>query len=83
MAPRFQLVGYDEKETQDESNANSVISAIFSDNRSDSDSNSDLELDSEDSGLDSDLGDYSFDNKAQLPLEHYVAKAETLDALQL
>lgn len=46
MVPHSQLVGSDNKENQ--TNASSDLTEIFSDNGSDSDNTSDSELDSED-----------------------------------
>jgi hypothetical protein len=71
MTPRSRPVRPDEKESQNESVSGSV-----------SDSNSDLELDSEDSD-DDDPGDDSFEDEGQLPPEHYLAKAESLDVSRL
>ncbi|OXV09253.1 hypothetical protein Egran_02985, partial [Elaphomyces granulatus] len=72
-------LGPGENKSQNESDAGSTVSEIFLDNGSDSD----LELGSEDSDDDDDLGDDSFDDEGQLPPEHYLAEAESLDISQL
>ncbi|OJJ78465.1 uncharacterized protein ASPGLDRAFT_40768 [Aspergillus glaucus CBS 516.65] len=81
MAPRSQPVRSDDKENQ--SGASSDLTEIFSDNRSDSDSTSDPELDSEDSDDEDEPGDDISDDEGQLPREHYLAQAESLDVSQL
>lgn len=80
MAPRPKLIGSDGGENQ--SNATSDLTKIFSDNGSDSDSSSDPELDSEVSDED-EPNDNAFDDEGQLPPEHYLAQAESLDVTQL
>lgn len=80
MAPHLELIGSDGGENQ--SNATSDLTEIFSDNGSDSNSSSDLELDSEVSDEDK-PNDNAFDNEGQLPPEHYLAQAESLDVTQL
>jgi hypothetical protein len=79
MAPRSRPVGPDNKS---ESDASSDVSEIFSDNGSGSESNSDLELDSDDSDDDEDPNDNSVDDEGQMPPEHYLAEAESLEAVQ-
>ena len=76
MAPRSRPVGPD-------NSASSDVSDIFSDNGSGSEFNSDLELDSDDSGDDADPNDNSVVDEGQLPPEHYLAEAESLDVSQL
>ncbi|KAL4868073.1 hypothetical protein BDV12DRAFT_107969 [Aspergillus spectabilis] len=66
-----------------ECDASSDLSEIFSDNGSDSDSSSDPGLDSKDSANKDKPGDNMFDNKGQLPPEHYLAQAESLNVSQL
>jgi hypothetical protein len=78
MAPRSQLVGRGESEKQNESDASSDVSAIFSDGGPESESNSDIELESENSN-----DDDSSDDEGQLPPEHYLAGAKNLDVSQL
>ena len=80
MAPRPEPIGSDGRKNQ--SNAISDLTEIFSDNRSDSDSRSNPELDSEVSDED-EPNDNAFDNEGQLPPEHYLAQAESLDVTQL
>jgi hypothetical protein len=88
MVPCFRPVG------PDESDASCDVSEIFSGKGSESESSSDLELDSEFSDDDGDnlddddddgdnLDDDSFDDEGQLPPEHYLAQAESLDVSQL
>ncbi|EYE97833.1 uncharacterized protein EURHEDRAFT_409098 [Aspergillus ruber CBS 135680] len=83
MAPRSRPVGSDDKENQ--TDASSDLTEIFSDNGSDSDSTSDLELDSEDSDDEDgdEVDDGIFDDEGQLPREHYLAQAESLNVSQL
>jgi hypothetical protein len=83
MASSSRPVGPDSSESQNESDASSDVSEIFSGNGSDSESNSDLELDSEDSDDNDNPGDNSFDDEGQLPPEHYLAEAESLNVSQL
>ena len=75
-------VGSDDRENQ--TDASSDLTEIFSDNGSDSDSTSDPELDSEDS--DDEDGDEAnnniFDDEGQLPCEHYLTQAESLNVSQ-
>ncbi|KAL4864645.1 hypothetical protein BDV12DRAFT_175830 [Aspergillus spectabilis] len=66
-----------------QSDASSDLSEIFSDNGSDSDSSSDPDLDSEDSDDEDEPDNDTFDNEGQLPPEHYLAQAESLDVSQL
>ena len=80
MAPRPKPIGSDGGENQ--SDATSDLTEIFSDNRSDSDYSSDPELDSEVSDED-EPDDNAFDDEGQLPPEHYLAQAESLDVTQL
>ena len=58
------------------------LTEVFSDNGSDSDSSSDPELNSEVSDED-EPDDNAFDDEGQLPPEHYLAQAESLDVTQL
>ncbi|KAE8162198.1 hypothetical protein BDV40DRAFT_265509 [Aspergillus tamarii] len=81
MAPRSRLLGSDDTEYQ--SDASSDLSAIFSDSGSDSDSSSDSDLESEDSDDEDKSGENAFDDEGQLPPEHYLAQAESLDVSQL
>lgn len=83
MGTRSRPVEPDKNESENESDASTAVSEIFSDNGTDSDSNSELELDSEDSDDDSDPVNDFFDDEGQLPPEHYLAEAESLDVLQL
>ena len=83
MEPRPELIGSDGGENQ--SDAISDLTEIFSYNGSDSDSSSDPELDSEVS--DEDGPDHNafnaFDSEGQLSPEHYLAQAESLYVTQL
>jgi hypothetical protein len=81
MAPRPRPVRSDGGENQ--SDATSDLSEIFSDNGSDSDSSSDLEPDSEVSDDEDEPDDNAVDDEGQLPPEHYLAQAESLDVSQL
>lgn len=81
MAPLPRLVGCDGEENQ--SDTTSDLTEIFSDNGSDSDSSSDLEPDSEVSDDEDEPDDDTFDDEGQLPPEHYLAQAESLDVSQL
>ena len=81
MAPRRRPAGSNNKE--DQSDASSNLREIFSDNGSDSDSGSDPEVDSEVSDNEDQLGDDTFDDEDQLPPEHYLAQAESLDVSRL
>jgi len=83
MAPHSRLVGSDDKENQTDASSN--LTEIFSDNSSDSDFISDPELDSEDSDdEDEDEPDNNIsDNEGQLLPEHYLAQAESLKVSQL
>lgn len=66
-----------------QSDADSDVSAIFTDSESESESSSDLELDNEDSD-DSDLSDdETYNDEGQLPSEHYLAEANGLDVSRL
>ena len=78
MAPHSRPVGSDDKENQTDASSN--LTEIFSDNGSDTDSISDPELDSEDSDdEDEDEPDDDIsDDEGQLPPEHYLAQAESL-----
>lgn len=67
---------------ENQSDATSDLTEIFSDNGSDSDSSSDPELNSEVSDED-EPDDNAFDDEGQLPPEHYLAQAESLDVTQL
>ena len=80
MVPHPKLIGSDGRENQ--SDATSDLTEIFLDNRFDSDSSSDLELDSEVSDEDK-PNNNAFDDEGQLPPEHYLAQAESLDITQL
>lgn len=80
MAPRPEPIGSDGGENQ--SDATSDLTEISSDNGFDSDSSSDPELDSDVSDED-EPDDNAFDDKGQLPPEHYLAQAESLDVTQL
>ena len=53
------------------------------DNGSDSNSSSDLEPDSEVSDDEDEPNNNTFDDEGQLPPEHYLAQAESLDVSQL
>lgn len=64
MAPHPQLVG--SGNTENQSDAGSNLTEIFSDNRSDSNSNSNLELDSKDSDDEDESGYNTFNNEGQL-----------------
>lgn len=66
-----------------ESDASSEVSEVFSNNESDGESNSDLELDSEDSEDDDDADDDLVDDESQLPPEHYLGEAESLNVSRL
>ncbi|GIJ89518.1 hypothetical protein Asppvi_008460 [Aspergillus pseudoviridinutans] len=81
MVTRSQQFYPDDKENQD-SDASSSVSEIFSGGESDSDSNSDLGYDSQDSDDGDDVPDDSSDD-GQLPPEYYLAQAESLDVSQL
>ena len=81
MAPLPRPVGCDGEENQ--SDTTSDLTEIFSDNGSDSDSSSDLEPDSEVSDDEDEPDDDTFDDEGQLPPEHYLAQAESLDVSQL
>ncbi|KAL2824351.1 hypothetical protein BDW59DRAFT_147535 [Aspergillus cavernicola] len=81
MTLRPRPVGSDNRENQ--SDASSGLSKIFLDNRSDSDSKGDPEVDGEDSDDEDKPGDDTFDNEGQLPPEHYLTQAESLDTSQL
>ncbi|OJJ80594.1 uncharacterized protein ASPGLDRAFT_38957 [Aspergillus glaucus CBS 516.65] len=81
MAPRSQPVRSDDKENQ--TDASSDLTEIFSDNRSDSDSTSDPELDSEDSDDEDEPGDNISDDESQLPPEHYDGTQEILDETRM
>ena len=83
MAPHSRPVRSDNKENQ--TNASSDLTEIFSDNGSDSDSISDLALDSDDSDdEDEDEPDDNIsDDEGQLPPEHYLAQVESLNVSQL
>ncbi|OJD22696.1 hypothetical protein ACJ73_05960 [Blastomyces percursus] len=76
MAFRPKPVGPDDD--QNDSDASSDVSRIFSDNGPESESNSDSGLDSEEDPDDSDNND-----EGQLPAAHYLARAENLDVTQL
>ena len=80
MAPCPKPIGSDGGENQ--SDATSDLTEIFSDNRSDSDSSSDPELDSGVSDED-EPNDNAFDDEGQLPPEHYLSQVENLDITQL
>lgn len=80
MAPRSRLQGSDNTEYQ--SDASSDLSVIFSGNESESDSSSGPESDSEDDS-DDEKDEDTFDDEGQLPPEHYLAQAESLDVTQL
>ncbi|ODM15181.1 hypothetical protein SI65_09420 [Aspergillus cristatus] len=81
MAPHSRPVGSDDKENQ--TDASSDLTEMFSDNGSDSDSISDPELDSEDSDDEDEPDDDISDDEGQLPPEHYLAQAESLNVSQL
>jgi len=81
QSTRSRPVRSDDKENQ--SDASSDLTQIFSDNRSDSDSTSDPEVDSEDSNDEDEPGDDISDDEGQLPCEHYLAQAQILDVSQL
>ena len=74
MAPPPELIGSDGEENQ--SDATSNLTKIFSDNGSDSDSSSNPELNSEVSDEDKPINN-TFDIEDQLPPEHYLAQAES------
>ena len=67
---------------ENQSNATSNLTEISSDNGFDSNSSSNPELDSEVSDEDKPDND-AFDDEGQLPPEHYLAQAESLDITQL
>ena len=67
---------------ENQSNATSNLTEISSDNGFDSNSSSNPELDSEVSDEDKPDND-AFDDEGQLPPEHYLAQAESLDVTQL
>jgi hypothetical protein len=72
-----------DNDIQGQSDAESCVSAIFTDDGSESESSSDLELNSEDSD-DSDVSDDELHNdEGQLPSEHYLAEANGLDVSRL
>ena len=79
MAPPPELIGSDGEENQSDA---TDLTEVFSDNGSDSDSSSDPELNSEVSDED-EPDDNAFDDEGQLPPEHYLAQAESLDVTQL
>ena len=76
-------VGSIESEIQDQIDASSDLSAIFTDNGSESEFNSDSEPESEDSDDENDSRDDSYTDEGQRPPEHYLAEAEGLDVSQL
>ncbi|ODM16071.1 hypothetical protein SI65_08505 [Aspergillus cristatus] len=80
MASCPKLIRSDGGENQ--SDATSDLTEISSDNGFDSDSSSDPELDSEVSDED-EPDNNAFDDEGQLPPEHYLAQAESLDVTQL
>ena len=80
MAPCPKLIGFAGGENQ--SNATSDLTETSLDNRFDSNSSGDPELDSEVSDEDEPEDD-AFDDEGQLPPEHYLAQAESLDVTQL
>ena len=80
MAPHSKLIRSDGGENQ--SNATSDLTEISLDNRFDSDSSSNLELNSEVSDK-NEPNNNAFDDEGQLPPEHYLAQAESLDVTQL
>ena len=80
MAPHSWLVRSDDKENQTDASSN--LTEIFSDNGSDSDSISDPEFDSEDSDDEDETDNDISDDEGQLPPEHYLAQAESLNVSQ-
>ena len=80
MAPCPKLIRFAGGENQ--SNATSDLTETSLDNRFDSNSSSNPELDSEVSDEDEPEDD-AFDDEGQLPPEHYLAQAESLDVTQL
>jgi len=85
MAPHSRPVGSDNKENQ--TDASSDLTEIFSDNSFDSDSISDLELDSEDSDMKMRMNPMTISLMMRasclLSPEHYLAQAESLNVSQL
>jgi len=83
MAPHSWLVGSDNKENQ--SDASSNLTKIFSDDGSDSDFISDLEIDSDhlDHEDEDELDDNITNDEGQLPPEHYLVQAESLNVSRL
>ena len=81
MAPHSRPVRSDDKKNQ--TDASSDLTEIFSDNGSDSDSISEPELDSEDSDNEDEPDDDISDDEGQLPPEHYLTQAESLNVSQL
>jgi hypothetical protein len=69
---------------QSQSDIDSDMNAVFTDNGSEGDPTSDSELSSEGTdGDESDSDDEYLNNKGQLPPEHYIAEALSLDVSQL
>ena len=80
LAPNpSQPVRPDDKESQGKSNASHELDAIFWDSGYESGSNSNPGEDEDDSD---DSNDDTFDDEGQLPPEHYLAQAESLDVSQ-
>jgi hypothetical protein len=72
-----------DNDIQGQSDAESHVSAIFTDDGSESESSSDVELDSEDSDDSDDSDDEIYKDEGQLPPEHYLAEASGLDVSRL
>ncbi|KAL4816904.1 hypothetical protein BDW67DRAFT_161099 [Aspergillus spinulosporus] len=68
---------------QIKSNSSSAVSKIFLDNRSNNNFNSNLEDSKESDNNNNEQDRASFNNKGELPPEHYLAGAENLDISQL
>lgn len=82
MTSHARLAGPNRREGHVESDTDSAVSEIFSDNGSDSDSNGELE-DSKESDDNNEQEDQSLNDEGQLSPEHYLAEAENLDVSQL
>jgi hypothetical protein len=83
MAPSQRGGGMAVIEDESDSDASSVISQIFSDNRSDDESVSDPESDREESDDKSNSNNNNLHNEGQLSTEEYLAIAENLNISQL
>ncbi|KMU77073.1 hypothetical protein CISG_06111 [Coccidioides immitis RMSCC 3703] len=79
MAPRSQPVGPDDKDSQSKSDASAVLDSIFWDSGYESGSYSNPSEDEDDSD---NSNNNAFD-EGQLPPEHYLAQAKSLDVSQL